>query len=84
MIWDTHAHLDDPAYTEDFEEVIAHMKSAGISRVTNVGCDLASSERSTQLAKDYDFIYAAIGIHPHSAETAVSYTHLTLPMNREV
>jgi len=74
MIWDTHAHLDDPAYTEDFEEVIAHMKSAGISRVTNVGCDLASSERSTQLAKDYDFIYAAIGIHLHSAEKVTDET----------
>jgi len=74
MIWDTHAHLDDPAYTEDFEEVVARMKSAGISRVTNVGCDLASSERSTQMAKDYDFIYAAIGIHPHSAENVTDET----------
>jgi len=68
MIWDTHAHLDDSAYIDDFQEVIARMKSSGISRVTNVGCDLASSERSTQMAQEYDFIYAAIGIHPHSAE----------------
>lgn len=67
MIWDTHAHLDDPAYAEDFAEVVARMKSSGISRVTNVGCDLPSSERSIKLAQDYDFIYAAIGIHPHNA-----------------
>ncbi|MBP1759637.1 MAG: hydrolase, TatD family [Firmicutes bacterium] len=68
MIWDTHAHLDDPSYMGEFEEVVARMKSSGISRVTNVGYDLPSSERSVKLAQDYNFIYAAIGIHPHNAE----------------
>lgn len=68
MIWDTHAHIDDPSYTEDFPEVISRIKSAEISRVTNVGYDVVSSKRSVRLAHDYDFIYAAIGIHPHNAE----------------
>ncbi|WP_407305947.1 TatD family hydrolase [Desulfosporosinus sp. SB140] len=68
MIWDTHAHLDDKDYEEDFQDVLSRMKAAGISRVTNVGYDLASSKRSLKLAQDYDFIYAAIGIHPHNAE----------------
>lgn len=67
MIWDTHAHLDDSRYTEDFQDVVKRMKSAGISRVTNVGYDLPSSERSVKLAQANDFIYAAIGIHPHDA-----------------
>lgn len=74
MIWDTHAHLDDPVYTEDFAEVAARMQSSGIFRVTNVGCDLPSSERSVKLAQDYDFIYAAIGIHPHNAAEATDET----------
>ncbi|KJR47188.1 putative deoxyribonuclease YcfH [Desulfosporosinus sp. I2] len=70
MIWDTHAHLDDLVYKEDFLEVVERMKSSGISRMTNVGYDLPSSERSVKLAQDYDFIYAAIGVHPHNAEEA--------------
>lgn len=70
MIWDTHAHLDDLSYKEDFLEVADRMKSAGISRVTNVGYDLLSSERSVNLAQDYDFMYAVIGVHPHNAEEA--------------
>lgn len=74
MIWDTHAHLDDPSYAEDFQEVVTRMKSSGISRVTNVGYDLPSSERSVKLAQDNDFIYAAIGIHPHNAEGATDET----------
>lgn len=68
MIWDTHAHLDDPSYAEDFSEVVNRMQSSGISRLTNVGYDLPSSERSVKLAQEYDFIYAAVGIHPHDAE----------------
>ena len=74
MIWDTHAHIDDPVYAEDFQEVLARMKSSGISRVTNVGYDLPSSERSVKLAQDYAFIYAAIGIHPHNAEGVTEET----------
>jgi TatD DNase family protein len=74
MIWDTHAHLDDPVYSEDFQEVAARMKLAGISRVTNVGYDLPSSERSVKLTQDCDYIYAAIGIHPHNAEGVTDET----------
>lgn len=67
MIWDTHAHLDDPRYKEDFEQVLKNMEDARISRVLNVGYDLASSERSVNLARSHDFIYAAVGVHPHDA-----------------
>lgn len=74
MIWDTHAHIDDPVYRDDFPELLARLKTAGISRVTNVGYDLASSERSVKLAQEHDFIYAAIGVHPHNAEEATAET----------
>lgn len=70
MIWDTHAHLDDPSYAGEFPDLVSRIKAAGISRVTNVGYDLASSERSVKLAQDYDFIYAVIGVHPHNAQEA--------------
>ncbi|HEY8911528.1 MAG TPA: TatD family hydrolase [Desulfosporosinus sp.] len=74
MIWDTHAHLDDPGFTEDFQEVAFRMKLAEIARVTNVGYDLPSSERSVLLAQNFDFIYAAIGVHPHNAQGVTDET----------
>lgn len=74
MIWDTHAHLDDPRYAADFQDVLQRMKEAEISRVMNVGYDLSSSERSVKLAQEYDFIYAAVGIHPHDAEGVTDAT----------
>lgn len=74
MIWDTHAHLDDPVFLKDFEQVAARIRSAGVSRVTNIGCDLPTSEQSVKLARDHNFIYAAIGVHPHEAKGATDDT----------
>lgn len=64
MIFDSHAHYDDEAFEEDREELLAGMQAAGITGIVNVGSSLASSERSVALAHQYDFIYAAAGVHP--------------------
>ena len=74
MIWDTHAHLNDPDFKKDLPEVAARMLEAGVTRVTNIGYDLAASEKSVQLAQDYDFIYASVGVHPHNAKEATEKT----------
>lgn len=74
MIWDTHAHLDDPRFTEDFQKVLDNMNKAQITRVINVGYDLPSSERSVNLARQYENIYAAVGVHPHDAQGATLET----------
>lgn len=64
---DTHAHVDFPDYNQDRDEVIARALSVGIKRIVNVGCDLASSAASVDLAGRYPQIFAAVGIHPHDA-----------------
>ena len=64
MIFDTHAHYDDKAFDEDREELLASMKENGIGRIVNIGSDIDSTKRSVKLAQDYDFIYAAAGVHP--------------------
>lgn len=66
---DTHVHLDDPAFDEDREEVIQRIQDQKMDFVVNIGSDLPSSIRGVDLARDYDFIYAAIGVHPHEAKT---------------
>ncbi len=70
MIWDTHAHVDDPRFREDFAKMLKRAQAAEVTRILNVGYDLPSSERSVNLAREYDFIYAAVGIHPHDAKEA--------------
>lgn len=67
MYFDTHAHLDDEKFDADREEIIEHIKSEGVSLVVNIGADMESSKTTVELSEKYDFIYAAVGVHPYDA-----------------
>lgn len=67
MIFDTHAHFDDEKFDLDREEVLNDLKNHGVDLVVNIGCDQKTSENSIKLAEKYDFMYATVGFHPHSA-----------------
>lgn len=65
MIFDTHAHYDDEAFDEDRDELLSSMKDNNVSYITNIGADMASSGASIALAHKYNFVFAAIGVHPN-------------------
>lgn len=67
-IFDTHTHYDDEAFDGDRETLLAELPAQGIQRVVNIGSSLAACRRTLELAEQYDYIYAAIGVHP--SETA--------------
>lgn len=64
MIFETHAHYDDDRFAEDRREVIGDLPHRGISPVINVGASIESTKTTLKLAEEYDFIYAAVGVHP--------------------
>lgn len=68
MIFDSHAHLDDSRYDDDRDEVIERARKAGVELIMNPGADFESSKRAIELSRKYDIIYAAVGVHPHSAK----------------
>lgn len=68
MIFDTHAHLDSEQFEEDFDVIIQNIINNKISLIVNPGCDLPTSKKSVELSKKYDFIYSAVGFHPHEAK----------------
>lgn len=68
MLIDSHAHLDDPRFDKDRDMLIKNLKNNGIEMVINIGADLQTSIASVSLAEKYDNIYAAVGVHPHSAK----------------
>ncbi|WP_366923400.1 TatD family hydrolase [Metallumcola ferriviriculae] len=74
MLFDSHAHLGDKRFQSDLEEVISRAKENGVTRILNVGYDLEASRTSVQLAEKYDNIYAAVGIHPHDADSVTQET----------
>lgn len=67
---DTHAHLDDERFSEDLVEVLERARKAGVVRVIHPGIDLATSRTAVEMAERYDWIYAAVGFHPHNAAQA--------------
>lgn len=68
MLFDTHAHLDDGAFEEDREALLAALPAAGVELVMNPGCSLASSKAADALSRQYEFVYAAVGSHPDAAD----------------
>ena len=52
MLFDTHAHMDDHAFDEDRAELLESLPS----------------RNTVKLAKEYDYIYAAVGSHPDVAD----------------
>ena len=68
MLFDTHAHLNDPAFDADREELMAGLADKGVGLVMNAGCSLQSSRDIIQMAEKYPWLYASVGSHPDSAD----------------
>ena len=67
MLFDTHAHLDDEKFDKDRSAVIKKCSEEGVAYILNAGSNMATSVKSINLAKQYDFVYASVGVHPHDA-----------------
>lgn len=64
---DSHAHVDFPQFDRDRPSVLERARQAGVVALVNPGADLDSSRRALALAERHDWVWAAVGIHPHSA-----------------
>jgi TatD DNase family protein len=63
-IVDTHAHLCDPTFDPDLNQVLQRASAAGVSCVIAVGEDLSDARRNLQLADAYSAIRPAAGLYP--------------------
>ena len=68
MYIDTHAHLFLPNFNGEVQQVIERAKNSGVDYIIVPGIDIASSAQAVDLAEKYDFIYAAVGVHPHDTK----------------
>ena len=64
MYFDTHAHYDDKAFDSDRDELLSVLPEKGVELVVLPGCDVKSSRHAIEIAEAYNYIYAAVGIHP--------------------
>ncbi|MDP2644088.1 MAG: TatD family hydrolase [Desulfobacterales bacterium] len=66
-LFDSHCHLDDPAYKDDLEAVIQRAGQAGVRAAMIVGVDVESSLQALAIAGPRAGLFASVGVHPHVA-----------------
>ena len=65
---DSHAHLADPAFDTDRDDVIGRARAAGARAVVCIGESLAAATRAQEIAAAHPgFVFFSAGIHPHDA-----------------
>ena len=67
MFSDLHAHLNDPKFDGEENEVAEDCIRARVGIVVNAGYDMKSSEKALMLSEKFPFMYFTAGIHPDNA-----------------
>ncbi|RME76420.1 MAG: TatD family deoxyribonuclease [Planctomycetota bacterium] len=68
MLIDTHAHVSDPKFNPDRDEVLARAEAAGIGAIVDVGTCLRTSRRALRLAAAHPRVWAVVGLHPYEGD----------------
>lgn len=72
---DNHCHLDHRAYSKGVtggllipvDEALDRAAAVNVTRVVQVGCDLAGSRWAVETAAAYESVVAAVALHPNEA-----------------
>jgi TatD DNase family protein len=68
MFVDTHTHLFYPNFEKDIIDVIKKARNEGVDYMLVPATDLETAEQVVELCDRYDFIYGAVGVHPHDSK----------------
>jgi TatD DNase family protein len=64
MFIDTHAHLCYPDFAEDLPQMIARAQAAQVTQIVSIATDLESARKTLDIARRFEGVYAAVGLHP--------------------
>lgn len=69
MIFDTHSHCYWDNLDCKIDQVVEGMKSHTVQKSTQIGCDMATSQKAISLARRFPWVfYATVWYHPESAQ----------------
>ncbi|MDD6310922.1 MAG: TatD family hydrolase [Firmicutes bacterium] len=69
MFFDSHAHINNADYTEqDRMELLEAIERSSLDYVMDIGFDIPSSIMAAKHAAENDFVFAAVGCHPHDTK----------------
>lgn len=68
MLIDSHCHLDFEDFAaEGIAAVVGRARTAGVSRMLTICCEIAKFPKILAVADQFDFINCSIGTHPHQS-----------------
>jgi TatD DNase family protein len=67
---DTHAHICDPLFDEDREEVLRNAAAAGVGAVIAVGENISDARKNIELAEAHPILRPAAGLYPTTLDPA--------------
>jgi TatD DNase family protein len=68
-IFDSHCHLTDTQFAGDLSPTVRRGWSAGVKLVLTASQSVPDSKQTVDVARQYEHVYCAIGVHPHEADT---------------
>ncbi|MFH1742131.1 MAG: TatD family hydrolase, partial [bacterium] len=75
-LFDSHTHLNSPAFEKDRESVWEESRRLGVQRAIVIGYDLDSSACAVKICSCLEGLVAAVGISPHdSVQAPEDYLH---------
>jgi TatD DNase family protein len=78
MYVDSHAHLDSSKFDSDRSSVVDRALGNDVKCVLTIGSGEEPLDCAIRIAKEYSWIWATIGIHPHEAKTVTEAYYLQL------
>lgn len=70
MLYDTHAHLDQPRFADDLPAVLDRAREVGVNDINVIGVDTASSRAIVALTAEHAMLHAVVGIQPNDVGEA--------------
>ncbi|PJA99709.1 MAG: radical SAM protein [Ignavibacteriales bacterium CG_4_9_14_3_um_filter_30_11] len=68
MFVDTHAHLFYPNFKDDLDDVLNRAKEESVDYILIPATDINTAKEVISLTEKYDFLYGAVGVHPHDSK----------------
>lgn len=66
-IFDSHAHYNDDAFSNDADEVLTRLFAGDVAYIVNVGCNIEATKLAKAQSERYERLYYSAGIHPEDA-----------------
>lgn len=68
MLVDSHAHLEMFHAGKERDAVVQRAHDAGVNTILTIGTTLEDSRKNVAIARHYEGVWAAVGVHPHDVK----------------